>query len=89
MALPRSAGRYFDQKLAIAVSARILTGAAPTGPAAWTGTLDRTTHATYTAATISVGYVQAEVQAIANAAQNNSRVLAALIDDLRTRGVIA
>ena len=51
-----------------------------------TGTLSRTTFATYTAPTVGAAYVQAEVQAIANALQTVSRTLAALITDLRTNG---
>lgn len=48
-----------------------------------TGTLERTTFATYTAPVISNPPTQAEVQAIANALQNVSRRLAALISDTK------
>lgn len=53
-----------------------------------TGTPVRTTFATYNGATISVGYVQAEVQAISDSAKNNSQRLAALINDLRANGAL-
>lgn len=55
---------------------------------AWTGTADRATHATYTAATISNPPTQAQVQAIANAVQNNSRGMKGLTDDLLANGAI-
>lgn len=51
-----------------------------------TGALNRSTFATYTAASISNPPTQAEVQAIANALQTASRTLAALITDLRANG---
>lgn len=51
--------------------------------AAWSGTADRTTHATYTAPTISASPTQAEVQAIADALQSASRAIKALIDDVK------
>lgn len=54
---------------------------------AWTGTADRATHATYTAATISNPPTQAEVQAIANAVQNVSRGFKAKLDDDIASGV--
>jgi uncharacterized protein YukE len=56
------------------------------GTATWatpTGTFDRTTFATYSAPVISNPPTQAEVQGVANAVQNMSRHLAALISDLR------
>lgn len=56
---------------------------------AWTGTATRTTAATYTAPTVSAGYVQAEVQAIADALQAVSRGFKALTDDMRSHGAIA
>lgn len=55
---------------------------------AWTGTATRTTVATYTAPTISAGYVAAEVQAIADGLQAVSRGFKALTDDLRSHGLI-
>lgn len=51
-----------------------------------TGTLSRATFATYAAPTVSAVYVQAEVQALANAVQAVSRTLAALITDLKANG---
>lgn len=51
-----------------------------------TGTLSRTTFATYTAPTISAPPTQAEVQALANAVQTLSRTLAALITDMQANG---
>lgn len=53
-----------------------------------TGTLERTTFATYTAAVISNPPTQAEVQAVANALQNVSRRLAGVINDLRANGAL-
>lgn len=47
-----------------------------------TGTASRATFATYTAPTISAAYVQAEVQAIANALQTVSRAMKAVVDDI-------
>lgn len=44
--------------------------------------------ATYTAADISATYVEAEVQAIADALEANNTALRALITALDTRGVI-
>jgi hypothetical protein len=51
-----------------------------------TGTLARAIFATYTAATISNPPTQAEVQAVANALQDASRTLAALITDMKANG---
>jgi hypothetical protein len=59
-----------------------LLGARKTGWTPWTGTANRATHATYTSPNISAGYVEAEVQAIADGLQDVSRGLKALIDDL-------
>lgn len=59
-----------------------------TGWTACTGTALKSGFATYTAPVISAGYVQAEVQAIANATQANSRTLKALIDALLAAEVI-
>lgn len=53
-----------------------------TGWAVPTGTLQRSTYASYTAPTISAAYTQSEVQAMANALQAVSRVLAAIVTDL-------
>lgn len=58
-----------------------------TGWIACTGTALKGGFATYTAPTISVGYVQAEVQAIANALQNVSRAVKAIIDGQLTAEV--
>jgi hypothetical protein len=54
------------------------------GYGAPSGTLDRTTFATYAAPTVSNPPTQAEVQALANAVQALSRHLAAVITDLKT-----
>lgn len=51
-----------------------------TGYTAWTGTADKTSHATYTAPTISGSYTAAEVQAIADGLQNVSRLIKAMLD---------
>jgi hypothetical protein len=51
-----------------------------TGYTAWTGTADKTSHATYTAPTISGSYTAAEVQDIADGLQNVSRLAKALLD---------
>lgn len=53
-----------------------LTGAA--GWAAWTGTPDKTSHATFSG-TASVGYSQAEMQAVMNALKNVSEGFMALL----------
>lgn len=69
--------------------ASLVTGAIQTGSwTAWTGTAARGTVATYTAADISASPTEAEVQAIANAAQANSRAIKALIDDLKAAGIL-
>lgn len=47
---------------------------------AWTGTADKTSKATYTAPDISATYVEAEIQAMADAIEDNSRLLKALLD---------
>lgn len=57
--------------------------------AAASGTPDRSTFATYTAPTVSNTYTQAEVQAIAAAAQINSQHLKAMIDDLRANKALS
>lgn len=49
------------------------------GWSAWTGTGDRTTHATYSG-TASVGYVQAEIQALMDKVKELSEALKAVID---------
>ncbi len=59
--------------------------------AAWTvatGTVSRATFATYAGQTVSVGYVQAEVQAIDDHVKVLSQRLAALIDDLKANGAL-
>jgi hypothetical protein len=53
-----------------------------TGYTAWTGTADKATHATYTSPTISGTYDSTEVQAIADALQNVSRLSKAILDAL-------
>ena len=59
--------------------------------AAWTaatGTASRATFATYAGQTISVGYVQAEVQTIDDHVKVLSQRLKALIDDLKANGTL-
>ena len=51
-----------------------------TGYSAWTGTADKTSKATYTAPDISATYDEAQIQAMANAIQDNARLLKALLD---------
>lgn len=58
------------------------------GWASPTGTAERTTFTTYTAPTISNPPTQAEVQAVADAVQILSRRMKALVDDLKSSGVI-
>lgn len=53
------------------------------------GTLARTTYATYTLPDISATYVEAEVQAIADHVLKLSQRLAAVITDLQTRGILS
>lgn len=50
------------------------------GYSAWTGTADKTSKATYTAPDISATYVEAEIQAMADAIEDNSRLLKAILD---------
>jgi hypothetical protein len=57
-----------------------------TGWADATETADRTALTAYTPQTMSAGYVQAEVQNLDNQLVIVSRTLAALINDLFTRG---
>jgi hypothetical protein len=71
-----------------AISGTQVLGSRKTGWAAATGITDKTTFATYTAPTISAAPTQAEVQALANACQANSRHLAALINDQINHGLI-
>lgn len=59
-----------------------------TGFGAMTGTATKTAIATYASPTISAGYVQAEVQAIADGLQAATRRLKALDDAARTHGLI-
>lgn len=72
----------FYQQGTKVVGARISGWGAPTGTAA------RTTFATYAAPTASGTYSQAEMQAVMNALQITSQRLKALIDDLRTHGLL-
>jgi hypothetical protein len=66
------------------VSGLQVIGARKTGWTPATGTAARTTFATYSAPVISAGYVQAEVQAIADHVQTLSRRMKAIIDDLHS-----
>jgi len=52
------------------------------------GTVDRSAWSTYSAPTIGASYTQAQIQALADAVQANSRRLAALQQDLTDHGVI-
>jgi hypothetical protein len=90
---------WFIAKLQMAASVTAITaivsaaystllGAGTGAWTAWTGTAARGTVATYTAADISASPTEAEVQAIADATQANSRAIKALIDDLKTRGIL-
>lgn len=92
-------GAEANPRVQITADGTILTGvgaatptkvldARRTGWTAATGTANRATFATYTAPTISASPTQAEVQAVADAAQVNSRTLKALLDDLITHGLI-
>jgi len=74
--------------LALAMNATKVVGSRVTGWGVASGTVDKTAWSTYTAPTVSAAYVQAELQAIANAVQANSRHLAALQQDLTTHGLI-
>jgi hypothetical protein len=65
-----------------------VVGARQTGWSACTGTALKGGFATYTAPTISAAYVQAEVQAIADALQSVSRTVKALVDKDITAGNI-
>ena len=54
-----------------------------------TGTLSRSSFATYTAPTVSATYAASELQAVADALQVQTRILAALITDLQANGNLA
>lgn len=73
----------------ITVDGTKVIGPQITGWGTPTGTSTRTSFATYTAPTISNPPTQAEVQAVADAVQSLSQHLKALIDDLKTHGLIA
>lgn len=62
-----------------------LTGSG--GWSAWTGTPDKTSHATYSG-TASVGYVQAELQGAMDALNNVTEAFMALVATLLASGVI-
>lgn len=57
------------------------------GWAAWTGGSDKTTHATFSG-TASVGYVQAELQAVMDSLKQITEAHKALVDTLLASGVI-
>jgi hypothetical protein len=62
-----------------------------TGYTGWgvpTGTIDRTALPAYAGQTASATYTQSELQAVDDAVKKVSQVLAALITDLRTAGVL-
>jgi hypothetical protein len=54
---------------------------------AWTGNSDKTSHATFSG-TASVGYVQAELQAVMDKLQEQTEAFKALLDTLLASGVI-
>lgn len=54
---------------------------------AWTGTSDKTSHATFSG-TASVGYVQAELQAVMDKLKETTETLKGLLDTLLASGVI-
>lgn len=58
-----------------------------TGFNAWTGTPDQATHATFSG-TASVGYVQAEMQAVMDSLQQATGLIMALLIALLANGVI-
>jgi hypothetical protein len=60
------------------------------GPAfaAATGTASRSAYASYAAPAVSAAYVQAELQAVANAVQALSQAVVALITDGKANGVL-
>lgn len=62
-----------------------LTGSS--GWSAWTGSSDKTTHATYSG-TASVGYVQAELQGAMDALKHATEFIKALVDTLLASGVL-
>lgn len=62
-----------------------LTGSA--GWAAWTGTSDKTAHATFSG-TASVGYVQAELQSVMDKLKEQTEAFKGLLDTLLASGVI-
>lgn len=62
-----------------------LTGSS--GWAAWTGSSDKTAHATYTG-TASVAYVQAELQGVMDKLKQTTETLKAVIDTLLASGVL-
>jgi flagellin-like hook-associated protein FlgL len=58
-----------------------------TGFNAWTGTPDQATHATFSG-TASVGYVQAEMQAVMDSLQQATGLIMALLTALLANGVV-
>jgi hypothetical protein len=63
----------------------VLTGSG--GWNAWTGSSDKTAHATYSG-TASAGYVQAELQGVMDKLKETTEALKALLDTLFLSGVI-
>lgn len=61
--------------------------AASTGWTAWTGSVNRSTHVTYSG-TASAGYVQAEVQAVMDKLQQQTEAFKALVDDLIAQKIL-
>lgn len=75
-----STGAYSVQGLQV-------VGTRATGWGAVSGTLSRAAYATYTAPTLTALMTQAEQQALANAVQDASRHIAAMITDNRAHGL--
>lgn len=62
---------------------------APVGTwVAWTGTADRSTENADASTTASVGYVQAELQAVNDRLVEQRQAFKALLDDLTSKGIL-
>lgn len=80
--LNANGGVYIKTGFKLNVGGQGVVGARQTGFSLWTGTADGSSHATYTAPTISATPTQSEVQAIADAVQNVTRGYKKLLDAL-------
>jgi hypothetical protein len=69
------------------ISGTQIVGSRKTGWTAWTGTNDRTSHATYSG-TASAGYVQAELQAVMDSLKQVTEAYKALLADLTLHGLV-